>query len=138
MEYAIKTRSKYLKQFIESIMPSMIDQLKLNSAKKFVLIEISSAAGEGNDGITLPLPELDSYVIALKPAKWYELGVTLAHEMIHVKQLAKGVLRSEKGKRLWRGKRFSKNIHYLDSPWEIEAFSKQELVFRRALENKSH
>lgn len=136
MEYEIKTRSKRMKAFIESIMPSMIDQLKLNASRKFVLVEISSAAGEGNDGFTLPMPEIDAFVVAIKPGKWFEVGLTLAHEMVHVKQLSRGILKSKNGVRSWKGKKFSKKAHYLETPWEIEAFSKQELIFRRSLENK--
>jgi hypothetical protein len=35
---------------------------------------------------------------------------------------------------MWKGKRYSKKTKYLDMPWEIDAFSKQELLLRRALE----
>ena len=59
----------------------------------------------------------------------------LAHEMVHVKQLAKGVLKTRKtGSFIWAGKRYSKKTEYLSMPWEIEAFSKQELILRRAFQ----
>jgi hypothetical protein len=77
---------------------------------------------------------LDTYVIALSPAKWQDLGVTLAHEMVHVRQLAKGMLRVEGGNKWWMGKKYSKRTKYLDMPWELDAFSRQEILFRRALE----
>ena len=35
---------------------------------------------------------------------------------------------------VWLGKMYSKKTPYLDMPWEIEAFSKQELILRRAFE----
>jgi hypothetical protein len=38
------------------------------------------------------------------------------------------------GSYIWAGKRYSKNTAYLSMPWEIEAFSKQELILRRAFE----
>jgi len=53
--------------------------------------------------------------------------------MVHVKQLAKGTLRCVDGITYWKGKRYRKNHKYLNQPWEIEAFSKQELLFRRTL-----
>ena len=59
---------------------------------------------------------------------------TLAHEMIHVKQLAKGTLKQVDGVNYWKGKRYRKNHKYLNLPWEIEAFSKQELLFRKVIE----
>jgi hypothetical protein len=49
--------------------------------------------------------------------------------------MAKGKLKSTKrGAHLWAGKVFSKSTKYLERPWEVEAFSRQELIFRRALE----
>ena len=38
------------------------------------------------------------------------------------------------GVNYWKGKRYRKNHRYLEMPWEVEAFSKQELLFRRTLE----
>lgn len=59
---------------------------------------------------------------------------TVAHEMIHVKQLAKGQLQYEmrRGKEvaLWCGKKYD-HLHYYDKPWEKEAFSKSEVLGRR-------
>lgn len=133
MEYLVKTRSKRTKKFIEAIMPSLLKQLSLENSRKALLIEISKSAGEGNDGMTVPLPGLDAYVISIKPGKWESIGLTLAHEMVHVKQLAKGILKADKGVKYWRGKRFSKRVKYLDTPWEQEAFAKQEILFRRAI-----
>jgi hypothetical protein len=62
------------------------------------------------------------------------LGATLAHELTHVAQFAKGTLQlTPKGKR-WKGKFYGRRVPYLDQPWEIQAFSKQEIVMRRAIE----
>lgn len=132
MEYLVRTRSKRTKAFIESLMPSMIHQLGLENSRKFLLIDVCKL--NGDNGITTPMPGLDSYVVALNPAKWQSLGVTLAHEMVHVKQLAKGTLRAEGGNKWWRGKKYSKRTKYLDMPWELDAFAQQEIIFRRALE----
>lgn len=38
-----------------------------------------------------------------------------------------------KGKK-WKGKFYPTAHPYLDQPWEIQAFAKQEIVFRRAIE----
>jgi hypothetical protein len=132
MEFVVKTRSKKTAHFINSIMPNMIKQLGLANSRKFLLIEICKL--KHDKGLTTPLPGLDTYVIALSPAKWQDLGVTLAHEMVHVRQLAKGMLRVEGGNKWWMGKKYSKRTKYLDMPWELDAFSRQEILFRRALE----
>ena len=61
--------------------------------------------------------------------------MTLAHELVHVKQLAKGVLKQGARYTTWAGKKYSnKTTPYLDMPWEIQAFSQQELILRRAFE----
>ena len=137
MEYAVKSRSKKYKMLVEAILPSIIKQLKLTKSKRFVLVEIGRSAGEGNDGCTVPLPGIDSYVVTIKPGRLHEMGITLAHEMVHVKQLARGVLKTKNGTKYWRGKRYSKNTKYLNTPWELEAFAKQEILFRRAVERLS-
>lgn len=134
MEFAIKARSKNSKMFVEAILPSLIKQLKLTKSKKFLLVEISKNVGNNNDGCTVALPCIDSIVVSIKPARLHEMGITLAHEMVHVKQLAKGVLRTENGIKYWRGRRYSNRAKYMNLPWELEAFAKQEILFRRAIE----
>jgi hypothetical protein len=62
------------------------------------------------------------------------MGLTLAHEMIHVQQMARGILKTVKGINYWRGRKYSKKTKYLDMPWEIGAFSRQEIIFRRSIE----
>jgi hypothetical protein len=136
MEYKIQSRSPKMRHYVETLMPSLIKQLKLENSRKFVLIEIAKGITmNGAYGATTPLPGLDSFVIALTPRPWADLGCTLAHEMVHVKQFAKGHLRSEDGKTYWKGQRVMNRVKYLDQPWELEAFAKQEILFRRALES---
>lgn len=135
MEYKVQSRSPKMKHYVETLMPGLIKQLKLERSRKFVLIEIGKNITEHNAyGSTTNLPGLDSYVIALRPQAWAELGSTLAHEMVHVKQFAKGHFQIVDGKRYWKGKRVTNRVKYLDQPWEVEAFSRQEILFRRAIE----
>lgn len=135
MEYHVRSRSPTLKRFVEALMPSLIKQLKLERSRKYVLIEIAKDITPGATGATTNLPSLDSYVIALKPQKLADLGSTLAHEMVHVKQFAKGHFQIVNGTNFWKGKKITKRVKYLDLPWEIEAFSKQEILFRKAVES---
>jgi hypothetical protein len=128
--------SRRNKKFIEAILPSMFNQLKLENSTKAVVIRVADECGT-NKGITVDLSEATGcYLVVIKPHRnLKEIGLTLAHEMVHVKQLAKGTLKNRKsGSYIWAGKRYSKNTAYLSMPWEIEAFSKQELILRRAFE----
>ena len=134
MEFKVQSRSKQLKKYVELLMPRIIKQLNLERSRKFVLIEIAKGITPGALGSTTNLPGLDSFVIALKPQKWCDLGSTLAHEMVHVKQFAKGQFQVVDGTHYWMGKRVTKRTKYLDQPWELEAFARQEIIFRRAAE----
>lgn len=134
MEYAVQSRSKRTRQFIEGVLPSMIKQLGLTRSKKLLFVKVVREQLDDNDGLTSNLAQFGAIVILLKPQSFEKLGVTLAHEMVHVKQMAKGTLKTVKGINYWNGRRYSKRTKYLDQPWEIEAFSKQELIFRRAIE----
>lgn len=136
MEYHIKTRSMSVRRFIDSIMPSLIKQLGLKNSRKELFINIcKSDQLEDSDGVTSYVEQFDCIVVLIRSCNSLErLGLTLAHEMVHVKQLAKGKLKSKNGVRYWNGKVISKKVKYLNQPWEIEAFSKQELLFRRAIQ----
>lgn len=128
--------SRRNRKFVEAILPSMLTQLKLNASRRALLIRIADEC-EDNQGITLDLTQATgAYLVVIKPnRRLKEIGMTLAHELVHVKQLAKGQLKYTKtGANIWAGKRYSKSIAYLDRPWEVEAFSRQELILRRAIE----
>jgi hypothetical protein len=71
-----------------------------------------------------------------------QLLSTLAHEMVHVKQILCGVLKTEiitttdaAGNRAleqrlyWKGKDMT-HLDYLDRPWEKQAFSKESIMVR--------
>jgi len=134
MEYLIETRSKRTKILFEAIVPRMIKELKLERSRKTLFIKVCRDVPDNHEGSTSPLDMFDAYVVLIKPKNLKDMGITLAHEMVHVKQLAKGTLKCIDGVTYWKGKRYRKNHKYLNQPWEIEAFSKQELLFRRTLE----
>jgi hypothetical protein len=134
MEFIVEARSKRKKAFVERILPNMIKQLGLTKSRKVLVVRIANECGDDNDGMTAYLKPVNGIVVILKPKDFVELGVTLAHEMVHVKQLALGILKTENGINYWRGKRYTRRTKYLDMPWEIDAYSKQELIFRRAIE----
>ena len=58
---------------------------------------------------------------------------TVAHEMVHVKQYARGELYQgvRIAKNRWQGKWVSNNVDYWDQPWEIEAHGREAGLFIR-------
>jgi hypothetical protein len=131
MEFLVEGRSKKV-EFVKAIMPSIIRQLNLTKSRKTVLIRVANEC-EGM-GMTVPLHGLDSYVVVVKPMKLKDLGLTLAHEMVHVRQMARGTLQAINGVNYWCGKKYSKKTKYLDQPWEQDAFARQDIIFRKAIE----
>ena len=132
MEYHIEASGK-TRQYIESVLPSMMAQLGLDRSRKLLVIKVDRELEEL--GTTVPLTGIDTFLVVLKPTKnWVNLGVTLAHELTHVAQFAKGHLKPTAKGRLWKGKFYKADHPYLDQPWEIQAFARQEIVFRRAIE----
>jgi len=64
-----------------------------------------------------------------------ELGVSLAHELVHCAQIIRGTLKiGERDAVIWAGKNYSAKTPYYDQPREQKAFAKQEIIFRRAIE----
>ncbi len=132
MEYHIEAGAR-TRRYIEAVLPSMLTQLGLDRSRKLLMIKVDPELEEL--GTTVPLTGIDTVLVVLKPNKnWANLGVTLAHELTHVAQFAKGHLKPTAKGRIWKGKFYRMDHPYLEQPWEIQAFEKQELIFRRALE----
>lgn len=141
MEFLVEAKNEHAQKFIDSLMPSIINQLGLARSRRAVLVKVTNDIEEGMQGATLDIKIADCYLVLIKQPKQVnktsllEMGLTLAHEMVHVRQLAKGQMKFLPNQaRIWMGKRYSKKTHYLDQPWELDAFARQEIVFRKAIE----
>ena len=133
MEFYVETRSAKTRKFVEAILPSMLEQTKLTKNKR--LLHIKFDRDFEDLGTMVPMLGIDTFLIVIKPTRnLHELGVTLAHELIHVAQVAKGKLRFVPRGCVWQGKFYNRQVPYLSKPWEIQAFREQELLFRRAVE----
>jgi hypothetical protein len=140
MEHAFEGPTK-AREFLNSLMPSMISQLGLTRSRRAVLVKITSDVPDGFDGATIHIDVADCYLVLIKQPKQLtklallNMATTLAHEMVHVRQLAKGQLKYlAKQNRIWMGRRYTKKTRYLDQPWEQDAFARQEIIVRRAIE----
>lgn len=134
MDFKVEAKKPKHRKWIEALLPSLVKQLKLEKFDKSVFVVVEDTGPANPSGLTMPMAEF-GYVVALRPDTLYQLAVSLCHEMTHVKQMARGQLKQlENGSMMWCGKKYSKNTPYLDAPWELEAFSKQEILVRRAIE----
>tara|TARA_B110000503_G_scaffold88796_1_gene134612 strand:- start:2451 stop:2876 length:426 start_codon:yes stop_codon:yes gene_type:complete len=81
--------------------------------------DIEEAMGYCSEGDTNREFELE----IKKGMSLYDLISTVCHEMVHVKQYAKGELRYRaSGVQQWKAKIISDKTEYMDLPWEKEAF----------------
>jgi hypothetical protein len=130
MNIQITGRNGRKKKYVAYL--GMVMALQLGLRNKNINLEIiltkevgseAMMASNGNDYQILVNPDSD-----LQP-----LGLALAHEMVHVKQYARGILKNlGNNDRSWAGKVYPASTPYLEQPWEIQALSQQELVLRRA------
>ena len=69
----------------------------------------------------------------------YSLLSTLAHEMIHIKQMTSGdlMIDHEQNKRYWKGVDHT-YTKYEDQPWEIEAFKNESRLTKNFLKYKKN
>ena len=134
MKFVVDMRKSDRKDLIEGCITVFMRELKLekNKATLFVFSKKDLESETGAAGMVYPYAkglitmDLDSKI------KIDKLVQTIAHEMVHVKQIAKGQLYYDKKKVFWKGKRyFPKRMSYYDHPWEIDAWRNEKFLASR-------
>ena len=134
MEVILDMRNGDRKALIEGCINLFIRELKLQKSKAtlFVFSRKNFENETGAAGMVYPYAEglitmdLDSRMGMDK------LIHTIAHEMVHVKQIAKGQLSYDGKKIFWKGKRYyPKRMSYYDHPWEIDAWRNEKVLASR-------
>lgn len=139
MQINVLCRSEERKSLIESCANFYAKQLKLDNSR-FVLTIHSAynlAKDKNSNGEVYQSGSRTIYMALDSRLALPRLLLTLAHEMIHVKQIAKGQYRGKlarNGRLLacWRGK--TVKAEYMKRPWEIEAFGRQMQLLENLLE----
>ena len=134
MDVIVDMRKGDRNDMIEGCITLFIRELKLerNKTKLFVFSKTNFEKETGAAGMVYPYAkgiitmDLDSRLGMDK------LIHTLAHEMVHVRQIARGQL-SYKGKKIfWKGQRvYPKKMSYYDHPWEIDAWRNEKVLASR-------
>lgn len=135
MEIEILSYSKY-KELFRKLAVYYIKELNLTKSKyKLVIITDQSLKKQGSRGLCCQTGEKEITVALYSHLNFSGILYTLAHEMVHVKQIARGQykgvsMKYGKGVRhYWMGKQVPTKTKYLSRPWEIEAISREgELV----------
>jgi hypothetical protein len=94
--------------------------------------------------------EGESYPEDFESFNWFTINIdpsisrknillTLAHEMVHIKQYVMGELHETGNSDIskWKGKKVDDTvINYWDLPWEIEAHGREKGLYHRYVENQ--
>jgi hypothetical protein len=131
LNYVVDMRKSDRKDFIEGIVQLFISELKLSSSKKELVIFTKKGFEKktGAAGMVYPYDE-DIITMDIDAQLSVERLVdVLSHEMVHVKQLAKGQLKYKGKKIYWKGNFVNhKKLSYYDHPWEHEAWKNQKIL----------
>jgi hypothetical protein len=138
MELHIDMRKGQRRAFIEAAVSFYIKELNLTRSRYLltVLTDKELVSGHGCYGGVI---QADKDIIGMVldsrlPAQ--QLVQTIAHEMVHVKQIARGRLQNRIVKNemvnFWCGQQYThEDLAYHKRPWELEAFRhERELAFR--------
>ena len=116
-----------LLQFIANIL-NIKDDVKLTVAYNDSLLNRLSGDIQYSALLCNPLPK--TYYLHIKTSA--NLKSVLCHEMIHLQQYERGDLsmNSDYTQITWKGKLYDSKCDYNKRPWEIEAFSKQNELWK--------
>ena len=130
MEINISGRKSATKSLLAAGSKFLAKELKLeNSTYRLdILTEPGMSKNEGMRGVVHKVGPRYLVMIIDSKLDYERLLVTLSHEMVHVKQYAKGQVKSSPSckTRYWMGKKVRKD--YYEQPWEIEAYSKERVL----------
>lgn len=135
-----KSQQKYVYSIVEFCIQKLMPRMDLNIDVKLKKLDDNAYGyclatcedGERNDRPRTFEIEVERNMRLRKVLE------TVAHEMVHVKQYARGELyeSTAQGKHRWQGEWLNKDPDYWDQPWEIEAHGRECGLFVRWAESQ--
>lgn len=130
MEIEIAARASVTKTVIEICVELFKKELKLQNSK-YSLVILTDRGMSKRDGCRGSVFQVGPKALGMvldTAVNLENLIITIAHEMVHVKQYARGQIKHGKNlkSRTWMGQK--NKSQYYDSPWEIEAYSKERVL----------
>lgn len=132
MEIDVVTRKKDMHDLLKVSCMFFSNELKINN--KNITLSVQTIpklySKTGMRGATFQLGKNDFDIGLDSRLDLETMLITLAHEMVHVKQYSLGQLKlNEQNNFVWLGK--VHNNTYYESPWEIEAFKRERILANR-------
>ena len=119
----------YQRKRVESIVHYCIAKLMPRMQTLDIDVKLANLKGEAY-GYCLSLDKRTFELEIEKKLNLKTLLTTVAHEMVHVKQFARGELyENSANKHRWQGTWLNKDPEYWDAPWEIEAHGREIGLF---------
>ena len=142
LDIVIKGGSKSQRKYAKSMIEFVADKFLKRMSYIKVNLHIKDLKGDAY-GYAFPSDTADESrprefdIEVHSKMKLRKFLTTVAHEMVHVKQFAKGELYEStvKGKHRWMGEWLNKDPDYWDQPWEIEAAGRETGLFVTWAEN---
>jgi len=130
MEIEIAARASITKTVIETCVALFKKELKLENSK-YSLVILADRGMSKRDGCRGTVFQVGPKALGMvidTAMSIENLIITIAHEMVHVKQYARGQIKHGKNlkSKFWMGQK--NKSQYYDSPWEIEAYSKERVL----------
>jgi len=133
MDVNVKGGSKSQKKYVRSMVAYCAKKMMPRMKNLEFNVHIKNFGKDDSWGYCIPTDYADSsrpreFEIDInKQAKLRRMLETVAHEMVHAKQFAKGELyeSARTNKHRWQGKWLNKEPNYWDQPWEIEAHGRE-------------
>ena len=131
MDIEVLSYSKTLPDFLKGAAKFYAKELGLEkSTYKVFIVTDPHLKKDGSNGVCAKTGDREITIALYSRLSVIKMMYTLAHEMVHVKQIAKGQYKHETKRgaihHYWMGKRVKAS--YLKRPWEIEAFSRESLL----------
>lgn len=133
MEIEIRTGGKKLQHLLPRIAIFYAKKLNILKSKyKVVILTDASLKEDGNNGLCAKTGEREITIALYSRLSPIKLLYTLAHEMVHAKQICRGHYRPVPMKygsgyhHYWLGKKVV--AKYIDRPWEREAYKRESLL----------
>lgn len=133
MDFEVAMKRSHRRNLVESCIKFFIRELGLERSRYSLVIMAEKGLREAEDaqGIVFRFGERDLAMLVDSRLNYKDLVETIAHEMVHVRQMARGTLKTavSRGRthQIWRGKKMGE-IAYHRRPWEIEAFQLERLL----------
>jgi hypothetical protein len=136
MDIQVLARKSASKMLVETCLQVFRNELKLQNSR-YSLIVVPKRRMSVDEGVRGSVFKLGPDVIGMSIDTALDIErliIALAHEMVHVKQYARGQITHGKNlnSRFWMGKKFKG--HYYDLPWEVEAFSKERVLANKVFQ----